>query len=339
MRIAQRGTSYTYSTATAGAPSYYCVDRWSLDIFGGANFTAGSGTLTQVQDAPTGSGLKYSLKFTVSSPTTTPNGMYSPLNYRFEGYSTMDFGWGAPSTAVPAVCSFWFKASIAGTYAFSLTTNAGDAGFVTTFPVYNVGTWEYKVIQIVPATFGTFTTDSTASFSIRIAPQQDSGTSYRSASLGTWVSSPSYVSTCAGVVNISATSGAYIQLTGVQLEKGTVATPFEVRPYATELALCQRYYQTSGGQQIGGGIAYLNYAISSPTKFIVQMRTTPQFTLLNNILRNSASGNNSTLTTPTLIMNQNGYSVLYDGSGAGGVSPTLTVGIAYDYQYTVSAEL
>jgi hypothetical protein len=45
-----------------------------------------------------------------------------------------------------------------------------------------------------------------------------------------------------GATNILATAGNYIEFTGVQLEKGTVATPFEVRPYATELQLCQRYY-------------------------------------------------------------------------------------------------
>jgi hypothetical protein len=133
-------------------------------------------------------------------------------------------------------------------------------------------------------------------------------------------------------------NGATIQITGVQLEKGSVATPYEIRPYATELALCQRYFQISGAS-MGGGIAYLNYAISSPVKFPVVMRATPQFTLSSNALRNSATGVNSILTTPTLFITQNGYSILYEGAGAPGISPVLTVGNAYDYSYTVSAEL
>ena len=65
----------------------------------------------------------------------------------------------------------------------------------------------------------------------------------------------------------STVNGAQFQLTGVQLEKGTVATPFEVRPFATELALCQRYYEqsysigTAPGTNTNIGL-YLGYGAS-----------------------------------------------------------------------------
>jgi hypothetical protein len=44
------------------------------------------------------------------------------------------------------------------------------------------------------------------------------------------------------------TAGAndYFDITGIQLELGSVATPFEVRPGSVELGLCHRYYEYSG---------------------------------------------------------------------------------------------
>jgi hypothetical protein len=64
------------------------------------------------------------------------------------------------------------------------------------------------------------------------------------ATAGSWVSGNKYDGV-SGQTNFFATTGNIIHITGVQLEKGLVATPFEVRPYATELALCQRYYEQS----------------------------------------------------------------------------------------------
>jgi hypothetical protein len=119
-----------------------------------------------------------------------------------------------------------------------------------------------------------------------------------------------------------------------------VATPYEIRPFATELALCQRYFQISGPYASAvGGIAYLNYALATTVKFPVTMRAIPTFTLVGGTFRNSATGVYSTVATPTVLMGTTGFSVIYDFNGAPGISPVLTVGNAYDYNYTVSAEL
>jgi hypothetical protein len=103
----------------------------------------------------------------------------------------------------------------------------------------------------------------------------------------------------------SGTAGGfdYFDVTGVQLEKGTLATPFEVRPYAVELQLCQRYYQvfgpgnTSGYNRFGAGNCTNSTAahISMPT--IVPMRATP--TTLSNSAVNSFYIESATNVTPT----------------------------------------
>ena len=62
---------------------------------------------------------------------------------------------------------------------------------------------------------------------------------------GAWVSSNNVGAT--GQTNLISTNGATWQITGVQLEEGSVATPFEHRQYGQELALCQRYYYKHNG--------------------------------------------------------------------------------------------
>lgn len=70
------------------------------------------------------------------------------------------------------------------------------------------------------------------------------------------------------------TSGTFT-ITGVQLEKGTVATPFEQRLYGTELALCQRYYQVFSGFYVEGYAPGIQVRQNFPMSFPVQMRSTP----------------------------------------------------------------
>jgi len=96
---------------------------------------------------------------------------------------------------------------------------------------------------------------------------------------GAWTSSEVYGVT--GAVNLVATNGATFFITGVQLETGTVATPFERRQFGQELALCQRYYQFSGsdnqwvGNTTSGGVYYAR------TYFPTTMRANPTVTLTN----------------------------------------------------------
>jgi hypothetical protein len=148
------------------------------------------------------------------------------------------------------------------------------------------------------------------------------------------------------------TSGNYVAFTGVQLEKGSVATPFEVRPYAVELQLCQRYYYatayppTASGNGNGGysGIAGAANNIMTPIKPPVPMRVSlanATFAIYNNGTQNSvrvtsSGGAVSGLTVPTL---NTGSST---GSSAGYIFFTnslLTAGTGYDFDFTLSAEL
>jgi hypothetical protein len=84
-----------------------------------------------------------------------------------------------------------------------------------------------------------------------------------------------------------ATNLATFQVSGVQLEKGSTATSFDYRPYGTELALCQRYYQklTSSAQYtaFGEGISTATTTAVVYVKFITTMRSAPT-TSFNDLL-------------------------------------------------------
>ena len=338
MRIAQRGTSFT----TSGGATTYTVDRWNTYIpASGGTYTINQQLLTS-SDTPSQMGFSNCTTVTVvSAPASGASLDNSVFGQGIEGYNMQDWNWGT-SFGVPVTISFWFKSNFpqGSVISVSVRNYTGTrCSYVAPVTVTGPGVWQYVTITVPPPpNSSTWGYQNNGSILFAIAYYNNSGVGTNVAPLpNVWYNGSNYV-TNAGAYPWVFTAGNFITLTGVQLEKGTVATPFEVRPYATELALCQRYYQISGSST-GGGIAYLNYAISSVVKFPVVMRVTPQFTLVSNALRNSATATNSILTTPTLAINQNGYSILYEGTGAPGISPTLTVGMSYDYSYTVSAEL
>jgi hypothetical protein len=83
-------------------------------------------------------------------------------------------------------------------------------------------------------------------------------------------------------------TGTY-NFASVQVEAGSVATPFEVRPFATELALCQRYYyqitaQGSSGvqSQINWGIAYVRSTGNASIYYSLPVPMRAQPTFFNN---------------------------------------------------------
>ena len=80
-------------------------------------------------------------------------------------------------------------------------------------------------------------------------------------------------------VKLTETTGATWYITGVQLEVGSVATPFERRPFGAELVLCQRYYYristSANAGSLGWGFATTTSNARVITPFPVQMRTNP----------------------------------------------------------------
>jgi hypothetical protein len=255
------------SVTVNGAGNFFTVDRWVTQGQG----TDGVFTAQQVSDAPTG--FTNSLKLTVTTvDSSIGSTQYYFLQQRIEGYNVYDLGFGAAGASAVTL-SFWVKSSITGTFGGSLSNNDVSRSYTFTYTINSANTWEYKTVTIPGDTTGTWIKDN--GLGLRVYWNIGAGSSY-TASSNSWASQWAFNAT--GGQNLIATNGATLNITGVQLEKGSTATSFDYRPYGTELALCQRYYQQSGfgyGASVNTSLVSLNFS------FPVVFRASPAYTLLN----------------------------------------------------------
>jgi len=248
MQVAQRGTSA--SGITGG---YFTCDRWIVGVAASSVVYSQS----REQDAPAGTGLNYSLKTEVTTADTSLDAdQRTSLNYYIEGYDSQQLNWGT-SDGRDATLSFWVKSSETGTYGLAvLTQNGTGRSRSFTYTVDAANTWEKKTINI-PADTATFSDwFQTTAIGVQIRWSFGCG-SNRTEATGSWTAGGTTFG-ATGEKNLAAISGATFYLTGVQLELGSVATPFEHRSYGEELQLCQRYFQKSYNDGTAVGTATTN---------------------------------------------------------------------------------
>jgi hypothetical protein len=228
MVISQRGTSFVSPTDA------YTIDRWEI-----REDTDGAVTVTQETDAPTG--FTQSVKITTTTADASLGATQRLLFSQFiEGFNTADLSLGTAS-AQTVTLSFWTKSSLTGTFAGSLQNNTRNRSYVFNYTISSANTWEYKTVTVAGDTAGTWI-GATNGLGLRVNFALGVGSTY-SGTAGSWQASDLYSSS--GAVSVIGTLSATWQVTGVQLEKGSTATPFEQRLYGTELSLCSRYFQNA----------------------------------------------------------------------------------------------
>lgn len=237
MRIDQRNAGGAITPLTGA----YTVDRWGC-------FLSQASKVTCQQNAggvtPPAGFTKY-LGFTSSSAYTPLTNEIFGFAQTIEGYNIADLAWGTAS-AKGVTLSFWVRSSLTGTFGGFLKNGGVNVqGYSNLFygfsyTINTANTWEYKTVTITAPTSGSWEVGNgsglSVAFSLGAGPTATGG----SAAWGsTFYLQP------AGCVNVVATSGASLYVTGVQLEQGSSATAFESRTIGTELGLCKRYYQHS----------------------------------------------------------------------------------------------
>jgi hypothetical protein len=233
MVIDQRnaGASVTYN----GSAASYIVDRFSVGLFG-TTYSSPAMTIQQVSDAP--AGFTNSLRVT-SSATNTPdaNRLGSFYSQAIEGFNIADLGWGTANAQAVTV-QFRVKASKVGAVSVSVENSARDRSYVTTVSISAANTWETKTVTIPGDTSGTWLTTNGVGLDLKFGIMSNG--SWLAGTGGSWLAGRAILST--SQTNFIAVSGDYITITGVQLEAGSVATPFEQIDYGRELIMCQRYF-------------------------------------------------------------------------------------------------
>jgi hypothetical protein len=227
----------TYGGSTAA----YIVDRFYIGLFG-TTYSNPALTIQQVSDAP--SGFTNSLRVTSSATNTADaNKLGSFYSQPIEGFNIADLGWGTANAQAVTV-QFRVKASKIGTVSVSVENSARDRSYVTTVSISAANTWETKTVTIPGDTSGTWLTTNGVGLDFKIGIMSNG--SWLAGTGGSWLAGRAILST--SQTNFIAVSGDYITITGVQLEAGSVATPFEQIDYGRELMLCQRYFQKTYNQ-------------------------------------------------------------------------------------------
>ena len=264
MRIDQRnaGAAVTISTTNV-----FTVDRWAASESSDATFTV-------QQDSSAPSGFVNSAKITVTvADASVAASQYNSFQQKIEGVNVADLAWGTAS-AVTVTLSFWVRSSVTGTFGGALTNSAYNRSYPFTYSISVADTWEKKTVTIPGDTSGTWLT--TTGIGITVYFDLGSGVD-NTGTANAWVGAGNVGAD--STVQLVNTLSATWYVTGVQLETGSVATPFERRPYGTELQLCQRYYYrlTPGvvsGLLATGYVVTTTFALGQ-TNFPVPMRVRP----------------------------------------------------------------
>lgn len=287
MRIDQRNAG---ASVTITANPQYTVDRWFAGVTNASKIS-----VQQSSTAP--SGFTKSMLVTSLAATTPSVGDVYYMQQSIEGFNVADLDFGL-STAKTITISFWVRSSLTGTFGAVLLNAGSNRSFPFNYTISAANTWTQITQTIAGDTTGTWATDNTTGFQLRFG--LGAGSTYQGVA-GSWGTTNAVTTTTA--TNIVATNGATWYVTGVQLEVGSTATPFERRMYGQELALCQRYYQrlqpglSSSG--LFSGVAYSTGLALLPIIFPVVLRSAPT-------LSYSANGDfflvgNSNTYTPTNI--------------------------------------
>jgi hypothetical protein len=335
MQVAQRATSVTSITSSG----YRTVDRFTFNPA-----SMGTWTMSQESDGPTGSGFAKSTKILCTTADASPAASDEVwIGQRFEGQNLQHIKKGTAS-AEQLTASFWVKSNVTGTYIVELIDQ--DAAYRTVSKSYTIntsGVWEYKTLTFPADTTGVLDNDN--GLSMYIQWWLGAGSTYTSGTLGTTWTTLTSANRAVGQVNLASATSNYWQVTGVQLEVGDTATPFEFKPFDKNLEECRRYYENSWYPETSQQNSEMSHVTNTTGYLTIRPKVSKRVVLINS----NTSIFNGTTANQVRNMNTNGtVNVTMDGTAINGSSTNIIslydlspfgANTAYDFNWIVNAEL
>ena len=267
MQVAQRGTS---TSSVSSGNIFASCDRWR-----NTGVTIGTWTISQSTDVPTGEGFAKSLKYDCTTAEASPSaGDQLHLSYRIEGQDVQQLKKGT-SNAEKVTLSFWVKSNKTGTYQVNIRDKDNTRMIAKTYAISSADTWEKKILTFDGDTTGVLDNDNANSLELEWF--LGAGSNYTSGAVPTSWEAESATDRGAGLsVNLGDSTDNEWYITGVQLEVGSQATPFEHRSFGEELGLCERYFQVISD---GIGSAFHSTYAGMSMEYRRKMRANPSFSL------------------------------------------------------------
>ena len=270
MQVAQRGTVSFSDTNGYGGP-----DRFMTWV----NNTTATVQLSRSNNAPDGFSNSYRIETTTAGNFSNTSA-YHIWGQTFEGQTLQGLAFGTAS-AKTVTASFWVRSSQTGTVNLEWRNNSASRHNVSSYIINSADTWEYKTITLTGDTVSSITNDNT--LGAYLIHWMKGGSSWTGGTVPTngFVAQSSSNWAEGATVDIISGVGRYIEFTGVQLEIGEQATPFEHRSYGDELARCQRYCTvlTSPSGQFMYRDYYSTDTMVTEAEMPVTMRVTPSITM------------------------------------------------------------
>ena len=272
MQIATRAATASGQTGTG----YFTVDRWEF-----VASSAGTWDISQSTTVPSGEGFAYSQKLDCTTADSSLDaGNLLLWRQKIEGINLQKLKYGT-SSAEKLTLSFWVRSAKTGTYIVELNNeNSGGAKKQSqSYTISSADTWEKKTITFAGDTATAF--ENTTDGELLVYFWLAAGSTYTGGgSLNTsWNSGVANNTRAKGQVNLADSTSNDWYITGIQLEAGDNATPFEHISYAEELRDCERYYQELPVQdRTFVQYSTTNYAYGGNINYWRPMRTTPTVT-------------------------------------------------------------
>ena len=330
MQVAQRGTSLGGLGATTAG--YTTVDRYAA--YAGADATAGRYTMSQstVTDLE---GFSNALKIDcTTADTSIAAGEALLIQHPVEGFNVQQLK--ATSTTTRAfTLSFYAKSNASRVIATEINFSNGTNKSAS--KLHTIGTSWARYTFTVPAASST-QIDNDNSSELQVNFWLHAGSTFTSGTMSASLEPITNANRAVGIGSIFASTDNEIEITGIQLELGSTATPFEHRSFGEELRLCNRYYQEFNYDRHGYYVTNGGGASSSQSKYVYtyyggEMRATPSVSTpsVSNGYRFLGSGNDHSHSTIPNIDNPSRLSVQF-----GNNQNTITAGNFFRLLLTTS---